>query len=405
MEAAEQKTSVDFGKWLAPALLAGVVGVAITLAAHLLGWVGHGEALHSYMFGFSFWMALTLGCFGVTLLHHAIRPSWGLAILRLMEAGGGVLNFALMALLFVPIAMFLPEIYEWAVPSIVAQDPVLMHKSLYLNPGFWLARAAIYFALWGIVAFWLRKSSLRQDRTGDPNEAARRINVSSVMLVFFVITMNFAWTDWFMSITPHWSSTMFGALNVVGAGLTALCLGTFIVAKNAKKEPYDEVVQYPLTRDLGNMCFAFTLLWVYFTLSQFLIIWSGNLPEFITYYVARRNQWLVYIGFLSIACQWFIPFLVLLAPRTKKIPYYLALITIWMFAWRFIDHWYTVKPLFGGQNDLRNPNQLFQWTDITAIIGMGGLWFAAFCAQVKQAAILPKHDQRLQIALREAHEH
>lgn len=355
---------------------------------------GRTVALQSYHFGFIFWICMTLGCFGLTLLHHAVRGSWGLSILRLMEAGGSGMSFLAMAVLFLPIVFGAGDLYVWADPAAVRADEVLQHKSGYLNLGFFALRAAVYFIIWALIAYLLRRSTLRQDRTGDLAEQQYRTNLGTPAIVFFVLSVTFAVTDWVMSLDPRWSSTIYGFWFVIGQALMALAFGTIVVTLSARRRPYSEIVSPQLTRDLGNMMFTCTMVWAYFTLSQFLITWSGNLPEFITYYVRRRTAEWNYLGAFNVIAQFFIPWTLLLAPKVKARPGLLAAVAIWLLAMRLPDLLWNVVPFYG---------RAVAWSDFAALVGIGGVWLIVFGLQLRRAPLLPVYDRRLQEALHDGH--
>lgn len=355
--------------------------------------------MQSYVFAYIFWSTLTLGCLGLTLLHHTIRARWSLSILRLLEAGGGPLSILMMAILFIPIGLNVAAqdastVYLWARPE-GHENHIIHAKAFFLNvPGF-MIRQGVYFLGWFALAAFLRSSSLKQDQTLNSDESAKRTNVSAPGMVFFVVLLTGAVTDWVMSLEPLWFSTMLPLLFVAGSALSALSLMIVLMMRHASSDPYREVVRPGLTKDLGNMLFALTLLWTYLTLSQFLITWSGNLPEEIPYYVARSapTGW-EYLGATLVFLQFFVPFLTLLAPRTKHYAKNLLGIATLIFVVRFIDIYWTVMP------GLRSSpwSSLSQWTDYAALAGLGGVWFAVWGAQLSKATLLPTHDRRLEDA-------
>jgi hypothetical protein len=367
-----------------PAILAMLIG---------LGGMGYAymqdpkAAIYSYFFAFVCWMCLTLGCFALTVLHHTVRGKWGLAILRLVESGGSALTFIIMAILFIPIAMHMKDIYSWLNPQLLEHDAIIQYKSRFLNQNWFLIRTVIYFVVWIGIAYYLRQSSIKEDQTRDINERAKRTNLAAPGLLLLVVTINFAFTDWVMSIDPHWYSTIYGIWFLVGQGIMALALGVHIFTKNRSLTPYSEVINPKLTRDLGNMLLALTMVWGYFTLSQFLIIWSGNIPEYTSYYALRFDGAWVYVGAAIVVGQFAIPFLCLLAPRTKAVPKLLMILTAWIFLMRFADLYWNVMPM------LRKTAP--QWTDLAALLGIGGIWSLVFQSQLLKADVLPKHDNRL----------
>lgn len=355
--------------------------------------------VQSWTWAWGVFIALTLGCFGLTLLIHVTRGSWGQAVLRLVEAGGGALALFTMALLFIPVALNFGIPYAKWFP-LQTHDEYMVTKSVWLNAPSFGIRFAIYFLIWIVLAWKLRASSIREDSSRDLKEQQMRTNWSAIGLVIFFLTVTLgAATDWFMSMDPHWFSTIFGPLFVIVAANMALGLMTLLVCLNAKKSPYNEIVGGDLTKDLGNLCFMFTMLWIYFSLSQFLIIWSGNLPEFTSFYYKRQydSQFLLWLGAVNVVCGWFIPWMALLAPRTKRKLSLLAWVAGSIFVMRMIDIYWTVMPFMRGGQVLPS------WTDGLALLSVGGIWLWAFGKSTNQTTLLPAHDTRLQEVLH--HEH
>lgn len=353
----------------------------------------------AYLFGWVFWMTLTLGCVGLTLLYHAVRGSWALPILRILEAGNKMLPVMFLAFIPIILVMFSSaghELYHWLAPG---DDPILKQKAFYLNLPFFVFRQFIYLFVWTWLVTTLNNSAKRQDETHDEREAQYRANVAAPGLVAFVMTVTFAYTDWVMSLDPHWFSTIFPAWFIVGMGLMTLAFATMIVTYRAfsmKKQPWVDVVQSTagkpggFMRDMGNLMLAFTMLWAYFSLSQLLIIWSGNLPEENTYYLRRTEGPWMLIGAGLIGLQFLLPFLCLLSGRTKRTPNLLFGTALLIFVMRLVDIFWTVIPFF------HEPNYLLC---IGGFIGFGALWLTLFAQNQRSATTLPTHDPRLQEAM------
>ncbi|MCE9558153.1 MAG: hypothetical protein K8R88_04310 [Armatimonadetes bacterium] len=394
-ETAAVKSKFNFGT----AGNAGFIIAALGFVGWGIGVATLGEAgWQSYMYGYICFATIVLGCFGMTMLHHVCRGSWGLSVLRIFEAGGGPAAIGALAVGFLPIAFKMHTFYHhWMDTHEVWKGPM---KAWYLRQDTFLIRAAIYFVIWFLFAYLLRQSSLRQDKSNNKNEAQFRTNLSAGGLVMFMITVTFAMTDWVMSMDPHWFSSIFGPWFAVNGALMALTLVTYIVCRYRDEAPYKEILSSRVTTDLGNMCFAFTMFWAYFTLSQWLIIWSGNLPEFTRFYAARnltavegQTPWLLIIGGLSVLCGFFIPWFALLAPRVKARPELLMRVVLFAFLIRFIDLFYNVVPFM---------RSTFVWSDAAALVAFAGLWMMVMGKQTEKASLYAEHDQRLMEA---AHSH
>jgi hypothetical protein len=367
-----------------------IVG-ALALAACLFGAIqSPAQFFQSYLLGFLFWFGIAIGCLGLVMLHHLVAGGWGFVIQRLLEAGSRTLP--LMLLLFVPLYLGMQELYLWARPEAVSGDELLQHKSVYLNAPFFGLRALGYFAVWMIFAFFLNKWSATQDRTADPSLTRRIERISGPGLVALVLTISFAAIDWVMSLDPHWFSTIFGVLFVVGQGLSTLAFAIIVVNVLAKHKPLSEVISARQFHDLGTLMFAFVMLWAYVAFSQFLIIWSGNLPEEIPWYLHRLHGGWQVLAIALLVFHFALPFVLLLSRRTKRKAEILAKVAIAMIAARFVDLFWIVVPNFHSHAFS------IHWMDLLAPIGMGGIWIAVFVWQLQGRALLPLHDPRLKEA-------
>lgn len=378
---------VQLGKYAPAFALGGTVATVIALIGAFSAET-RASTLQSYLFAVILFMSVTLGCFGLTLLQHVLQGKWGLPILRIFEAGGGARNFILMAILFIPILVCAKDLYPWADPAKVAADHVLQHRQTYLNWGFILVRFALYFGFWILVSWIMRRSVKVQEATGRYKEQQKRTNLGSASLVFIVLTVTFAYTDWVMALDPHWWSSMYGLWFVAGMGLIAVSIAALISCLNAHRAPYNQIVNRNWTRDIGNLMFTFTMLWGYTNLGQYLIIWHGNLPETTTYLVNRSLGNWSYLSFALVMGQFFVPFFALLSPRVKATPKYLAAVAVWILLMRILDHFHVITPFFRARMTVTG-------TDIIALIGVGLLWAAVFAWNARRAPLLPTYDRRI----------
>lgn len=383
-----EETYQRFVRLRQTALMVGIIAVLISVVGFALA--GKTQFFRSYHYAYMVWMCLTLGMFGLTLLHHTVRGSWGLPILRFLEAGTATLP--LMLVLFLPVLVGMLDLYPWARPEVVQANEHLQHKTGYLNVPFFVVRSAIYFAIWIALATVLRRSSLKQDETGDATLLQQRMNIGAPGLVLFVLTVTFAMIDWVMSLEPLWQSSIYGAWFIVGQGLSAFAFSTTVLLIVACHKPFADVVTPKLTRDLGNLTFAFVILWAYTSFSQFLIMWSANLPEEIVYYVKRNQNGWQYVSAVLTVGQFFLPFLLLLSSRVKRYTGLLLKVMVFILVMRVVDLFWIIQPAF-GMEALR-----VHWLDLTLLAGIGGLWLAWFAMQVCAAPLLPRHDPRFQEA-------
>ena len=368
-------------------LIVGLAGLTLCAAGAFLN---PEQFFRSYLLAYLFWIGIALGCFAIVMLHHLVGGAWGFVIRRLLESGTRTLP--LMAVLFLPLLLGLHDLYHWAHPAEVAGDKILQHKSLYLNIPFFLARAGMYFAVWIAVTYLLNKWSLTQDRTGEAFLTRRLQFLSGPGLVLYVLTVTFASIDWVMSLEPHWFSTIYGIMFVVGQALAALAFVTAVAVLLADREPLSQVISSAHFHDLGNLLLAFVVLWAYVAFSQYLITWSANLAEEITWYLHRTKGGWAWIGLFLILFHFILPFLLLLSRDTKRRTRMLLIVASTVICMRLVDLFWLVMPAF------HPAGFSVHWMDLVAPIGVGGIWVAVFVWQLKRGALLPLHDPRLREA-------
>ncbi|MCZ2075450.1 MAG: hypothetical protein HUU41_20360 [Bryobacteraceae bacterium] len=370
---------IDIGRYRTYAAIGGVAG----LAACVLGWLlDPGQFFHSYLFGFMFWFGIGSGCLAVLMLHHMVGGEWGFVIRRLLETG--TRTVPLMALLFIPILFGIPHLYEWSHPEVVANDHLLQEKQAWLNVPFFIVRVVIYFAIWIGLAFLLNRFSGQQDVSENPALPTRRLrNISGPGIILWGLAVTFASIDWVMSMEPHWFSTMYGALYVVGQSLSAFAFTITVVILLSTRPPLSRVLGVSQLHDLGNLLFAFVMLWAYVSFSQFLIIWSGNITEEIPWYLRRTSGGWVLLPILLIAFHFTVPFFVLLMRDVKRRANRLVWIAVWIVLMRLVDLFWLIEPAYHGRT-------LFvHWLDLAAPIGIGGLWIAWFLWQLPARPLVP----------------
>ncbi len=369
-----------------------LVGIAATLLA-IVGFIlDRDQFLRSYLFGYLYWLGMAIGCLAILLLHHTVGGKWGMMIRRMCEAGARTVPTR--SFLIIPVLLNLPALYPWARPE-AAHDANLVAKSAYLNiPGV-LVRAVFYFAIWGLYAYLLSKWSAEQDRTGDERYTNKMRRVSAAGLVVFTFVTTFAFIDWIMSLEPHWFSTIYGAMFLIGQMLESFAFMIALVIVLSQIPPIKDYLTKQHVHDLGNMMFAFMVLWAYLSFSQFLIIWAGNLPDEIPWYLRRLRGGWGWVALIIVMFNFFTPFGLLLLRSVKRNAERLLKVCVMLIIIRMLDVYWIVKPAFYNQ-------QLqVSWTDFVTPLAVGGLWLSAFFWQLKSRPLLPLRDPRLQGAPRE----
>jgi hypothetical protein len=356
----------------------GVIGCVVGLFA------ARQQFFEAYLIAYLFFLGLCLGSMAILMIQYVTGGAWGAVIRRLLESATRVLP--LMAVLFLPIVVGLADLYEWARPEHVAHDPVLQHKSLYLNVPFFLARAVFYFAAWLTTAYFLNRWSLEQDTDPDPRLTRRLEMVSRGGLLLYALTMSFAAIDWGMSLEPHWFSTIYGVMFMGGQGLSTFAFVIPMAALVAERPPFSRIISPEQFHDLGKLMLAFVMLWAYFALSQYLIIWSANLPEEIPFYLHRTKNGWQWVALLLILIHFVMPFLVLLSRDVKRHARAVAVVAVVLIAARLVDLFWLLRPA------LEPEGFALHWLDPAAIAAIGGTWLWLFVAQLKTRPMLPLND-------------
>jgi hypothetical protein len=294
-----------------------------------------------------------------------------------------------MAILILPVLLGMPYLYTWAQPDAVAASELLQHKSSYLNPTFFWIRTVIYFTIWLTLAFFLNRWSREQDRTAEPRVTQRLKSLSAPGILLYAITVTFASVDWVMSLEPEYFSTIYGMIFMVGQALSALAFTVGLAMILANRNPLAETISKGRLNNLGNLLLAFVMLWAYVAFSQFLIIWSGNLPEEITWYIHRLSGGWATVAVLLIVFHFALPFLFLLSRDVKRKMRRLLFVAAALILMRLVDLFWLVKPAY-SESVLR-----VSWMDFLAPVAVGGLWLATFLWQLKKSPLLPLNDPNL----------
>ncbi|MGN6698743.1 MAG: hypothetical protein ACTHMR_11335, partial [Thermomicrobiales bacterium] len=257
-------------------------------------------------------------------------------------------------------------------------------------------RAVIYFTIWLVIAYLLNHWSAAQDQTYDTTPTRRLRTFSAPGLILYVLTISFAAVDWEMSLEPDWFSTVYGMLIVASQVLSALAFAVLALLLLAQYSPLRELMTDERYNDLGSLLLTFVMGWAYLAFSQFLVIWTGNLPDENSWYLHRSANGWKWIVILDGLVHFALPFALLLFRQVRHKAKPLAIVAIILLAVHLLDQFWLVTPAF-------HPTGFhLHWLDIAAPIGVGGVWLAAFAWRLKQRPIVAMHDPVLPEAVAQA---
>lgn len=362
------------------------VGI-IALAVSIIGLVR--DPVHfwqSYLFAFLFWSGLALGCLGILFLHNVVGGNWGVAIRRLLESGVKTLPFVFIAV--IPIFFAMRSIYVWTHPNFTAHDFPAGHRAEYMNVPMFIARTIVFCLIWFFTSRYIMGLANQHERTGDPAIFLRMKRRSAPALLLFILTTTYAFVDWIMSLEPDWYSTIYPWMFTIGEVVLTFAFLISVLVLLSKREPFASFLTRQHYHDLGNLLLAFTMVWTYFSISQFLIIWAENLPDEIPWYIRRFTGGWGYLAFTIAIFHFCVPFFLLLMRFVKKNPSALRALAIWMIIMRIADVFWVVEPAF------RQRRFEIYWTDVVALIGLGGIWLAYYVWNLKSRPLLAAHDPR-----------
>jgi hypothetical protein len=370
-----------------------IVGVVFAIAAVALAFTRPDEFFRGYLLGFMCWLGVALGSMAILMIRHLTGGGWGMVIRRIL--GAGMRTLPLLAILFIPliIAVWQGRIYPWVMSPEQIQDPHIREhlekhsfiKGAYLNFHGFLIRAIIYFAIWNLLSFLLSHWSKQTDRAGAPDNRQKFKAVAGPGLILYGFTITFAAIDWVMSLDPSWISTIFGLVILIGEVLSAMCFAVVVERILFNYRPMSEMLKPDFVHDHGKWMLTFIMVWAYFSFSQWLIIWAGNLPTEITFYLRRLNGGWGSIGLFLALFHFAIPFAILLSRPFKRNIRKLVWLAIWLMLMRYLDLFWIIEPNFSRTLTITA-------ADIVVPIAIGGFWLAYFFRNLGSLPLLPVYD-------------
>jgi hypothetical protein len=310
-----------------------------------------------------FFMLISLGVLAFYAIQNAAQAGWSPVLFRVMQGlsayllPGSIIFFVLLVLS----GMHFNHLFVWMDESVVTGDKLLEGKVGYLNVPFFLIRAAIFLAGWNFYRYISRKFCLAQDASTDNSNYKKNFKWSAGFLVFFIVTESIMSWDWIMSMDPHWFSTLFGwyvFASFFVSGITVIALATLYL----KSKGYLEHVNTSHIHDLAKFMFGISIFWTYLWFSQFMLIWYSNIPEEVTYFITRIEQYnLPFFG--MVVMNFVFPLLILVNTDFKRITWIIVMAGVVILFGHYIDFFTMIMPATVGD----------QW-----FIGVGELGSLAF---------------------------
>ena len=376
-------------------LVIGLIFAALALAG---AFFRPDEFFRGYLLAYMAWLGVTLGSMVILMIRHLTGGGWGTVIRRIL--GAAMRCVPLMTILFVPILFGLPRLYVWARPLDAIADKHLQEHlrqitKSYLSVNGFIVRAAFYFLIWNFLSFFLTKWSREQDQPPVRDNSRFKV-LSGPGLILYAFTVSFAAIDWVMSIDPSWISTIYGLLILIGQLLSAMCFAVVVERILVDYKPMSDWLKPDFVQDHGKWMLTFIMVWAYFSFSQWLIIWAGNLPEEITWYMRRLNGGWGFVGLWLVVFHFAVPFVILLSRSFKRDIRRMVWLASWMLLMRYLDLFWHIEPNF-------SPRLSVTWADVVLPVALGGLWMWFFFRNLNSMPLLPIHDVDANEVLEPAH--
>jgi len=335
-----------------------------------------------------FVLAAALGALTFIAIHHLTDAAWSSAFRRVAEALTAALPVATVMMLAIYFGR--GSLYPWASR---VDSTAGIGASRYFGASFVFARMALFLIGWTSLAMALRRSSARQDESGDPIHRRRMIRYSAIFAVMFAWSFSLAAVDWLLSLDAHWTSTIFGVYVFAGVlveGVAAITLGAVLLHDRGHLR---EAANENHFHDLGKLLLAFTTFWAYIWLSQYLLIWYGNLPDEATYYEIRtESAWQAWF-FGNLVLNWLLPFAILLPRASKRNPTMLKRVAVLILVGRWVDVYLLVAPQ-------TSKAPMLGFVEIAILVGYVGIAWDIVSRAAASRPLLVRHDPQLSDCVR-----
>ena len=335
---------------------------------------------HSYLVSFVFWMTLSGGCMFFVMMHYAMNATWSVAMRRIAETSMSLIPYV--CLFSIPLYFGMGSLYEWT------HHPM---KHPYLSKTFFIGRTVFYFLMWSLFSNRLYHHSINYKSAKSLVQLRKFAGIGTAV---FALTISFAAFDWLMTLNPHWYSTMFGVYIFSGSFLVSVAFITIILIYLRKNATLVDEINIEHYHDLGRIMFGFTVFWAYIAGFQYYIIWYGNLPEEIEWYLARSHGTWMNLSMFLVFGHFVIPFLILLFNKAKRVLTLMVFLSVLVLFMHWIDLYWNVLP------NLHKDTIVFNWSDLTVFLAHGGFFMSMFWRRLKRNPIVPINDPRLDSSIK-----
>jgi hypothetical protein len=379
------------GRFAGLSLICGAIGIVGIILSLVGGFISPVQFSFSWLFGFIFFFTLCIGCLFWTIVHHVVDAEWSVVVRRQLE--NIALLIPVLAVLFLPVLFWRKYLYRW-MDLPLGVDPSYDAKHGYLNWGFFLGRAIFFFAALTIVAYLLRRFSVRQDKDGNPQFTIWMRKAAFIGLPIFALCLTFGAFDWLMSLNWKWYSTMWGPYIFAGTAGSSMALCVLVTAALQRAGYLKGVVTIEHYHIMGKWLLAFTVFWAYIGFSQYMLYWYADIPEETQYFLIRNTEsWNVLSWFL-VVFRFFVPFALLLPRYTKKHLTWLCSISAWIICMQLLDMYVVVLPA------LHCTGVHMSILDFLPLLGIGGTLAFCYLRIVGKTSLFPTRDPRLIESLR-----
>lgn len=340
---------------------------------------------HSFLTSYFFFTNLALGGLFFAAIQHVAKAGWSVNVRRFAEAMTAYLPFA--AIGAVVLLFGSKSLYMWFDKAAVQADPIVLGKSAYLNPTFFIIRLVICFAIWMVFQKLIVGNSVQQDTDGDERRTVRLTAVSVAFVLLFALSYSLFSVDTLMSLQPHWYSTIWGVYCFAGLFQSTMAVLVIMTSLMIKKGLVRGLVSEDHLHDLGKFLKGFTIFYAYIGFSQFLLIWYANLPEETIFYLARSTGGWMGATLSLLVFKFIVPFLLLLPRAAKRSPNHLILVSILILIMQYVDIHWMVYPNFSDY-------WIFSWQELGTMLMFGGCFIWSVTNFLSKNSLVPIKDPR-----------